>query len=129
MLTWASFMLTWASFMLTWVIYMCGTSITKILMVSLYKEIKQEESWHSFTVLPYSAFFEGYKFLKWTKKGNLRKPFSWIYIGAFSSVCNPCHDRIPQIFGETNFVEVPKIHKICSTQTKVPYCIYFTHLW
>ena len=40
------------------------------------------------------AFFEGYKFCEWTKKGSLRKLFSRIYIGVSSSFCNPCHDRI-----------------------------------
>ena len=59
---------------------------------------------------------------------NSRKTFSQIYIGVFSSVRNPCHNRIFANFGETNFVEVPKIHEICSPRKKVPYCTYFTNL-
>ena len=57
------------------------------------------------------------------KIGNSRKLFSRIYIGVFSSVCDPCHDRISANFSETNFVEVPNIHEICeicSPQERCP---------
>ena len=44
--------------------------------------------------VPQNAFLEGYKFREWPNKASSRKLFSRIYIGVFSSVCNPCHDRI-----------------------------------
>ena len=68
-------------------------------------------------------FFEGYKFCEWTRKGSSRKIFSQMYISVFSSVCNLCHNRVSANVCKTNFVEVPKIHKICkicSSQKRRP---------
>ena len=93
-----------------------STIIVYIIISNIVTQLKitklQFMRWH-FTV-GRLKFFKGYKFCKWTLKGNLRKLFSWIYIGIFSSLCNPCHNIIISlIFSETNFVEVPKIHEIC----------------
>ena len=68
------------------------------------------------------AFFEGYKFCEWNKKGSLRKIFSRIYIASLQSAIHVMIE-FPLIFGEKMFVEVPKIHeirKICSSQKRNP---------
>ena len=45
----------------------------------------------------------------------------------FSSVCNPCHDRISDNFQWKNLVEVRKIHKICKIcspqKVALRYCV------
>ena len=40
--------------------------------------------------------------------GSLRRPFSWIYIGVFSSVCNQCHNRTSANFRWNKFHGSPQ---------------------
>ena len=51
---------------------------------------------------------------------SLRKPFSRIYISVFSLVCIHVMIEFLLIFGEPNFVEVPKILEICSPRKRCP---------
>ena len=51
-------------------------------------------------------------------KRKFRKRFSWIYISLQSAICVTIGFLI--IFGETNFMEVQKIRKICNPQERCP---------
>ena len=70
--------------------------------------------------------FEGYKFREWSKKGS-----SWNYfhemtlVVLFTIHANLHAMNFPLIFGETNFTEVPKIHKIMALEERVPYGITY----
>ena len=57
-------------------------------------------------------FFEGYKFREWTKKEVQGNYFceSTLASSFQSVICFTI--EFPLIFGETNFMEVPKIHEI-----------------
>ena len=66
--------------------------------------------WHCYHRAP---FFEGYKFCEWSKKGSLWKLFSQTTLAELFTIHVNLHTmEYLLIFGETNFVEVPKIHKI-----------------
>ena len=71
-------------------------------------------------------FFEGYKFHEWTEKEAPGNYFHESTLVSFLQSAIHVTIEFPLIFGETNFVEVPKIHEIreiCSPQKKAPYIV------
>ena len=71
------------------------------------------------------CLFQGLQ-ISWMRSS--RKLFSQIYICVFSSVRNPCHDRIFKNFWWNKFhrsYKIYKIHEICSPQKKAPYSIIY----
>ena len=77
--------------------------------------------WNIYCRVP---FFKGYKFREWEVWGNHFQEYTLVS----ASLQFAIHVTIgfPLIFGETNFMEVPKIHEIhvsCSPRKKAPYGI------
>ena len=70
-----------------------------------------------------TPFFEGYKFCEWEVRENHFDESTFVF-PLQSAICVMI--EFPLIFGKTIFVEVPKIHEICSPQKKVPYDDHFT---
>ena len=67
-----------------------------------------------------APFFEGYKFREWEVRGNHFHK-STLVSSLQSAICVTIEFLL--IFGETNFMQVPKIHKIheiCSPQKRRP---------
>ena len=70
--------------------------------------------------------FKGYKFCEWSKKGVCGNYFyKTTLVALFTIHVNLYVMEFPLIFGEINFVEVPKIVKFMALEERAPYGMYF----
>ena len=87
-------------------------------------------AFHGFIYMPFDVALYGRKYggtllclqiLQMEQKGSLQKLFSQNDIG--STLYNTHELTRDGVFGETNFMEVPKIHEIRKLYKRVPYGI------